>query len=152
MHYAAKIFFANIFITVFSTDEEKIKKRELKLKEREKIKREKEIEKIHKIDEQRAKAVERKYENIKDDDGQVRVDLTSASEKQERKEKKILTDNRMVTVNKRETSFEGLVSQFENGEDGIYNLVTEDKNQIFQHKVEITEKDLEEILNFNPQR
>ncbi len=80
-------FFANIFITVFSTDEEKIKKRELKLKEREKIKREKEIEKIHKIDEQRAKAVERKYENIKDDDGQVRVDLTSASEKQERKEK-----------------------------------------------------------------
>ena len=80
-------FFANIFITVFSTDEEKIKKRELKLKEREKIKREKEIEKIHKIDEARAKAVERKYENIKDDDGQVRVDLTSASEKQERKEK-----------------------------------------------------------------
>ena len=51
----------------------------------------------------------------------------------------------MATVNKRETSFEGLVSKFENGEDGIYGLVTEDKNQIFQHKVEITEKDLEEI-------
>ena len=66
-------------------------------------------------------------------------------EKQERKEKKILTENRKATVNKRETSFEGLVSQFENGEDGIYNLVKEDKNQIFQHKVEITEKDLEEI-------
>ena len=66
-------------------------------------------------------------------------------EKQEKKERKILTENRMTTVNKRETSFEGLVSQFENGEDGIYNLVTEDKNQIFQHKVEITEKDLEEI-------
>ena len=71
--------------------------------------------------------------------------LVLAMEKQERKEKKILTENRMATVNKRETSFEGLVSQFENGEDGIYNLVTEDKNQIFQHKVEITEKDLEEI-------
>ena len=54
--------------------------------------------------------------------------LVLAMEKQERKEKKILTDNRMATVNKRETSFEGLVSQFENGEDGIYNLVTEDKN------------------------
>ena len=80
-------FFANIFVTVFSTDEEKIKKRELKIKEREKIKREKEIEKIHKQDEERAKAVERKYENIKDDDGQVRVDLASAAEKQERKEK-----------------------------------------------------------------
>ena len=31
-------------------------------------------------------------------------------EKQERKERKILTDNRMSTVNKRECSFEGLVS------------------------------------------
>ena len=51
----------------------------------------------------------------------------------------------MTTVNKHETSFEGLVSQFENGEDGIYSLVREDKNQIFQHKVEITDKDLEEI-------
>ena len=80
-------FFANIFITVFSTDEEKIKKRELKIKEREKAKREKEIEKIHKIDEQRAKAVERKYENIKDDDGQLRVDLNSEQETAVRKEK-----------------------------------------------------------------
>ena len=66
-------------------------------------------------------------------------------EKQEKKEKKILTDNRMTTVNKRETSFEGLVSQFENGEDGIYNLITENKNQIFQPKVTITKKDVEEI-------
>ena len=66
-------------------------------------------------------------------------------EKQEKKEKKILTENHMTTVNKHETSFEGLVSQFENGEDGIYSLVREDKNQIFQHKVEITDKDLEEI-------
>lgn len=66
-------------------------------------------------------------------------------EKQERKERKILTDNRMTTVNKRETSFEGLISQFENGEDGIYNLISEDKNTIFQPKVTITKKDLEEI-------
>ncbi len=52
-------------------------------------------------------------------------------EKQEKKERKILTDNRMTTVNKRETSFEGLVSQFENGEDGVYNLMTEDRHMIF---------------------
>ena len=51
----------------------------------------------------------------------------------------------MMTVNKRETSFEGLVSQLENGEDGIYNLISENKNQIFQPKVTITKKDLEEI-------
>lgn len=66
-------------------------------------------------------------------------------EKQERKERKILTENRMQTVNKRETSFEGLVSQFENGEDGIYNLIKEDKNVIFQPKVQITEEDIETI-------
>lgn len=36
--------------------------------------------------------------------------LILCMEKQERKERKILTDNRMTTVNKRETSFEGLVS------------------------------------------
>ena len=53
--------------------------------------------------------------------------LILCMEKQEKKEKKILTDNRLMTVNKRETSFEGLVSQFENGEDGIYNLINEDK-------------------------
>ena len=71
--------------------------------------------------------------------------LTLCMEKQEKKERKILTDNRMSTVNKREMSFEGLVSQFENGEDGIYNLVKEDKNQIFQHKIEITPEDIENI-------
>ena len=71
--------------------------------------------------------------------------LVLCMEKQEKKEKKILTDNRMSTVNKRETSFEGLVSQLENGEDGIYNLMNESKTTIFQPKVTITKKDLEEI-------
>ena len=71
--------------------------------------------------------------------------LVLCMEKQERKERKMLTENRMATINKRETSFEGLVAQFENGEDGIYNLITENKNQIFQPKVTITKKDLEEI-------
>ena len=66
-------------------------------------------------------------------------------EKQEKKERKILTDNRMTTVDKREVSFEGLVSQFENGEDGIYNLITNNKDIIFQPKKAITKKDIEEI-------
>jgi hypothetical protein len=35
--------------------------------------------------------------------------LILCMEKKEKKEKKFLTDNRMLTVNKRETSFEGLV-------------------------------------------
>ena len=68
-----------------------------------------------------------------------------AMDKQERKEKKILTDNRMVTVNKRETSFEGLAGKLENGEDGIYDMIANDKNIIFSPKVSITEKDIAEI-------
>ena len=68
-----------------------------------------------------------------------------AMDKQERKEKKILTDNHMVTVNKRETSYEGLVSKLENGEDGIYNMITNDKNIIFTPKVSITPEEIEEI-------
>ena len=71
--------------------------------------------------------------------------LVLCMEKQEKKEKKILTESRMVTVNKRETSFEGLVSTLENGEDGIYNLINESKTTIFQPKVTITKKDIEEI-------
>ena len=66
-------------------------------------------------------------------------------EKQEKKERKLLTENRMATVNKRETSFEGLVAQLENGEDGIYNMITNNKNMIFQPKVMITKKDVEEV-------
>ena len=68
-----------------------------------------------------------------------------AMTKQERKSKKINTDNRMITINKREMSFEGLISKFENGEDGIYNLITEDKNIIFIPKISITEQDISTI-------
>jgi len=51
----------------------------------------------------------------------------------------------MVTVNKREMSFEGLVATFENGEDGIYNMIANDKNIIFTPKIGITETDVAEI-------
>ena len=72
--------------------------------------------------------------------------LVLCMEKQEKKERKLLTDNRMATVTKRETSFEGLVSQLENGEDGIYNLLGDNnKHIIFQPKVTITKEDIETI-------
>lgn len=58
---------------------------------------------------------------------------------------KILTKNRMVTINKRELSFEGLTEKLENGEDGIYNMIRNDKNIIFQPKVSITEQDIAEV-------
>ena len=66
-------------------------------------------------------------------------------ERAERKERKVLTDNRMATINKRETSLEGLMAQLENGEDGIYNLINESKSTILQPKISITKKDLEEV-------
>lgn len=73
--------------------------------------------------------------------------LIRGIEKQERKEHKIkaLSENHAVTVQKRETSLEGLISKLENGEDGIYNLISDSKTTIFQPKVTITKKDLEEI-------
>ena len=35
-------------------------------------------------------------------------------------------------------SYEGLATKFENGEDGIFNLITNDKNIIFTPKISIT--------------
>jgi hypothetical protein len=69
-----------------------------------------------------------------------------AMDKQEKKEKNILTDNRMITINKRETSYQNLVSKFENGEDGLYNItIDNDKNVLLTPKIAITPKDIAEI-------
>ena len=49
----------------------------------------------------------------------------------------------MITINKRETSYEGLVAKLENGEDGIYNFMTGgDKNILLVPKIQITEDDI----------
>lgn len=72
--------------------------------------------------------------------------IMNALTKEERKSKVYLTDNRMITINKRETSFEGLVEKFENGEDGIYNLISDEgKNAFLTPRVSITEQDLKDI-------
>ena len=72
--------------------------------------------------------------------------IVSAMTPEEKKQKMILTDNRMITINKRETSFQSLVDKFENGEDGLWNFMIEnDKNILLTHKKEITEKDLKTI-------
>ena len=61
------------------------------------------------------------------------------------KKSNILTENRLITIHKRETSYEGLVEKFENGEDGVHNLIIDDKNVLLTHKKSITEKDIEEV-------
>lgn len=63
----------------------------------------------------------------------------------EKKDRKLMTQNRKSTIRERETSFEGLQSQFENGEDIVYSLVREDKNILFKPKQQITKQDLEDI-------
>ena len=68
-----------------------------------------------------------------------------ALDKEERKQKKIITDNRSKRIKVRETSFQGLISKLENGEDGIYNMIANDKNIIFSPKVEITDADVAAI-------
>ena len=47
---------------------------------------------------------------------------------EKKKERSIITKNREATVNKRQISFEEMVENMENGEDGIYALVNNDKN------------------------
>lgn len=70
--------------------------------------------------------------------------ITEPITKEEKKEKLILTKNHMKNVRSRETSFEGLVGKLENGEDGIYNMIANDKNIIFNRKKPISEQEYEE--------
>ena len=74
--------------------------------------------------------------------------IVLAMDKKEKKEKLIQTPNRLKgTVYVRETSLQGLASSFEQGEDGLYNLITDDynKNIILTPKDPITQKDIDEI-------
>lgn len=66
--------------------------------------------------------------------------------KEERKKRYVLTSNRLKTVNDRETSFEGLCEKLENGEDGLYSMMSDlGKNVILSPQDKITEKDIAEI-------
>lgn len=68
-----------------------------------------------------------------------------AMTKKEKKQKNINTDNRMITINRRETSFQGLVGKFENGEDGIYNMIINDKNVLLTPKYKISQEEYQNI-------
>ena len=72
--------------------------------------------------------------------------IVSAMTPEEKKNKLILTDNRMITINKRETSMQQITDSLENGEDGLWHITLDnDKNVLLTHKKEITKQDLEEI-------
>lgn len=67
------------------------------------------------------------------------------TKKEHNEDHPIVTKNREVTVNKRQVSYEEIVSSLENGEDGLYAMITEDKNQIMDQKEGISAKDVETI-------
>lgn len=67
------------------------------------------------------------------------------TKKEQKAENPIVTKNREVTVSKRQTSLEEVTSNLENGEDGLYALITNDKNQIMDNKTRITDQDIEEV-------
>lgn len=72
--------------------------------------------------------------------------IVFAMQKEQKKRKQILTDNRMVTINKRETSYQGLVDKLENGQDGIYSLMTSNgKNTILSPQKSISAEERENI-------
>ena len=57
-----------------------------------------------------------------------------------------MTVYRLSTIGNRETSYEGLAASLESGEDGIYQLTSENnKNAIFKPKISITRQDLAEM-------
>ena len=50
--------------------------------------------------------------------------------REKRRPYSIVTKNRDVTVSKRQVSFEDTVSRLQNGEDGLYSMIIDDKDVI----------------------
>lgn len=63
----------------------------------------------------------------------------------------IVTKNREATVGKRQVSLEEVVAGLENGEDGLYALINQDKNQLLDRKEPLSERDYEEIPQLKEQ-
>ena len=67
------------------------------------------------------------------------------TKKEKQAEHPVLTKNREATIDKRQISYEGIVATLENGEDGLYNMIRNDKNQILDPRSPITDYDKENI-------
>lgn len=67
------------------------------------------------------------------------------TKKERETEHPIVTKNREITVAKRQISFEEIVSNLENGEDGIYSLISNDKNRIMDYREPLTNEDFDRI-------
>ena len=73
--------------------------------------------------------------------------IISAIDSKEQKQTGITNENRLKTINRHETSYQGLASSFEQGEDGLYNLIIDNDKNIYltPQPPKITEEVIEEI-------
>lgn len=71
--------------------------------------------------------------------------------KERKEEYPIVTENRKVTINKRQTSYEGMVETLENGEDGIHALMNDSKVQLLDNRDRVTEEELEKFPQLREQ-
>lgn len=67
------------------------------------------------------------------------------TKKEREAERPIITRNREATIDKRQVSYDGMVESLENGEDGLYNMIRNDKNQILDPRAPITQEEKEKI-------
>lgn len=73
------------------------------------------------------------------------------TKREHKEEKPIVTKNREITVSKRQTSYEQLVSSLEGGEDALFGLIRNDKNQLLDHKDPISDSDIRNIPGIKDQ-
>lgn len=67
------------------------------------------------------------------------------TKKERTKEYSITTPNRELTVDKRQISYEGLIDKLENGEDGLYSLISENKEMKLDNKEKLTQEEIDTI-------
>lgn len=63
------------------------------------------------------------------------------TKKERQQDYPVTTPNREQTIDKRQISYEGLVDKLENGEDGIYSLMTDNREMKLDNKEPLTEED-----------
>lgn len=107
-----------------------------------------------KTPEERTKYVEKLVQSNPDISQQWRMYLAdyilfvsdkNQTKKEHKQESPIITKNREITVNKRQTSYEQMVDSLEGGEDALYGLIRQDKNQLLDRKDPISDADIRNI-------
>lgn len=73
------------------------------------------------------------------------------TKKERAEEKPIITRNREMTVSKRQISYEEIVSNLEGGEDSLYSLIRQDKNQLLDRKSKVTQEDIDNVPGLREQ-